>query len=313
MPLSDDDPFAPILNDFMNSNYDPLLAGPTRGDDPPSASYPLKFYDHHTASNLLLKSIKPAPWLPENLSAICDSSIEEYLRAGHTFNPHGFPFQTDFPENCIHADDVARIYHNFIGEQCAAFATKFLFTPDEPGWFPFMVYYTGFDADPFRARTVYESVDPEIDAEPGQSDPIIIPPSIRERLDDSVISTLTKLRQKDLAYCNFYVLTKQAEKLLLKMGPVKDFKWVMPRTKGLPPAPCRPTPADSSCLGILFPSMLDTRVTARMGKELPVKSDKSNRKIVPAPRVTKARQQRYRPDANHFIQEVRNVIFLHDP
>ncbi|KAF9563601.1 hypothetical protein CPC08DRAFT_319668 [Agrocybe pediades] len=312
MPLSKDDPFAPTLRKILSGACDPdIFIYPDERFAVAKKNIP--YEARHVADNLILKHVRPAPFLAEKLALLCDKSIDEFLAAGHTFDASKFPYYEQVSTYIGTLNDVSRYYNNPIGYRCRSLASKLMFFRNTPYWVPLLVgpsaWENAFMAD--AQVDINDSLRMDLSLNAGSSESnlpeddtpvpgeIPLPKVIRDSLDDWVMPTLSKLNSLEaLALWNFFAPTKQAENLLHKMGDMdSNFEWEKPSTKGFPTTttatPPR-VPLDAPCTSFLLPSKisLKSKTTAH----------KASKKIVPPTQKAENRDIHYRPNPSHFLQ-----------
>lgn len=307
--IRDDDPFAPLLQQFLETNYESEERS-SENPNGPNPENPLVFFNRHIDSTLLLKGIKRAPWILKDLGKVCEDVIKEFTSAGHTFiaNAEYWEIFDSSPNDGSSCGDVADYHFKRIGNPCNAYASKFLFHPDDPAWFSFITSRRSWSSDvdySFSSPGDTAIIKPE-GADTGDRE-YSIPPETRSTLDTWVIPTINKLRDlKSLFSYEFFVKAKKAEALLGKMSPCTQFKWEIPTVSGAT-ALVNPSPSmDSPIIHSLFPSLgyMNTRTVISATDTTSVKTANKKRKLVAPLRSTQGREPQYRMNVHHTIQRV---------
>ncbi|KAF9553276.1 hypothetical protein CPC08DRAFT_822414 [Agrocybe pediades] len=317
MPLPTDHPFHRTLQNLLDATYSPDLHA-SELVPPPVAYDPTFFPQYHVAPNLLLKTIKPAPWITKKLALLCDVSIEEHIQAGNTFNPLGFPEQSEADDEFDRAFHAAEYYNGTIGKRCRFLSAKLVFCPNISPWLSF-ISPNAPDCPGLYGSFRLESgvtVTGGINAERPSPGVPWIPKRIRKRLADWVLPTIARLdRDVELATWDFFALTDQSINILKKMGPTTgSFQWRTPLTKGFAPKDLPERPADSSIINLFLPQDLENsemkKPESHSGQ--PKTSTVTgydndhfftvHKKVVIPPQRGHSRETRYRRDAAHFIQ-----------
>ncbi|KAF9553282.1 hypothetical protein CPC08DRAFT_728034 [Agrocybe pediades] len=222
MPLSKNDPFAPILHIILSGSCDPdVTFGPSARFA--TAEEILPHQARHVAPNLIIKHVKPAPWLTKKLALLCDRSIEESLDAGNTY------------------------YNSVIGNQSRALACKLMFLHKSPYCVPLVNVVVAFsdefildgglavtDGITSLPRIICGDSSTSVESSSGdcseshhstREDEFSLPHVVRKTMDDWVMPTLDRLDKtlKLLAVWNFFVPTKQAETLIRLWATPQSF------------------------------------------------------------------------------------------
>ncbi|KAF8954105.1 hypothetical protein BDZ97DRAFT_2082013 [Flammula alnicola] len=237
--LSSDDPFASILEDALEYNYPPLK---TRPDVPQAIQNPITFYDRHIDSNLILKHVKAAPSLSQDLSAEWDRMLGAFTAAGHHFYRHDYLFPQNDPATMDDSEDVGEQYYACVARACIRYASKLCIHPQELAWsclFGFSTFNVGYDDEENlflregRLFPFYKSL---------SSNPFI-PQSLVESFDKATFDMMEEFPRTFpwLAVWSFFALTKSGETLVTRMKATPQFKWEGAHTTGYPTTtPLRP-------------------------------------------------------------------------
>lgn len=309
--LRDDDPFTPLLQQFLNTNYE-TGTRLSENEDGPKPENPLIFFNRHIDSTLLLKRIKRAPWIPKELGEICENAIKEFTDAGHTF-VQNFEYTERFqsyPTDGNSCRDVAEYHFKRIANPCNAYASKLLFHPNDPAWFSFIASRRTWSTDidyVFCSSGDAAIIKPK-GADIGDRE-YDIPPQTRSTLDTWVLPTINKLRDlKSIFDYEFFIKTKKAETLLGKMNSCTQFKWEIPTVRGSLGLPESSPPPDLPIIQSLFPSLGNvTHRTLPSRKEATsAKAATKKRKLVAPLQNTQKREAQYRMNVDHYIQKVRS-------
>ncbi|KAH9474859.1 hypothetical protein JR316_0013327 [Psilocybe cubensis] len=252
------DPFALALRQFLDAGYEYAEPYPDNSNNPEPVN-PLIFYDRHVASTLVLKNIKRAPWIARELAKICENTIKEFTMAGHKFIDNRdyrklFHKQPSYNRYC---DGVADYHFDHISLPCSAYASKLLFSPNDPRWFTFIVPRKGAYQDihySFRCSGDTAIIKPK--GEDIGDREYDIPPETRSTLDRYTLSKINKLRDMNSIFnYEFFIKAKPAEALLKKMDCWGPFKWEMPTVTGAPVLPVSPPHKDSDIIQLFFPAL----------------------------------------------------------
>ncbi|KAH9474862.1 Serine/threonine-protein kinase pak-1 [Psilocybe cubensis] len=302
------DSFAPTLRQFLDTGYK-FERGYPDDTNNPEPQNPLLFYNRHVASTLLLKNVRRAPWIPTDLSKICEDAIREFTMAGHTFvdNLH---YRGIFREDYIYngrCSGVADYHFDRVSKPCNAYASKLLFTPEDPAWFSFIVSRRDRST---RAQYSFRCAGDTAIIKPKKEDlgnkEYNIPPERRSTLDHGALQKINKLRDKKSIFnYEFFIKAEAGEALLRKMNCWGTFKWDMPTATGAPELPLLPPHRDSPIIQTLFPSLYTTTprpLSTRKGSPS-TKSGRIRRKLVAPLRNAQRDESKYRINAHHYIQK----------
>ncbi|KAH9474846.1 hypothetical protein JR316_0013314 [Psilocybe cubensis] len=300
--IQNDDPFAPVLLRFLESGYKFEEPFPDYRDNP-EPSNPLNLYDRHLSPSLLLKNIRHAPWITKELSKICEDTITEFTSAGHKFDKNRNYWkhfrEKTYDNDCV---GVADCHFDRISVPCNAYASKLLFSPNDPVWFSFLVPRVNRSYTPqksFRCDGEISMIKPK-KKDNGDRE-LEIPPETRSTLDSDTLSKIDKLRGlKSIFNYEFFIKAKSAEALLNKMNRWGAFKWEMPTVTGAPALPTSPPCMDSPIIHSLFPSIDTSNPRSTLASTKP---PGTKRKVIAPMKSNEKGESRYRINAQHYIQK----------
>ncbi|KAH9474857.1 Mitogen-activated protein kinase kinase 5 [Psilocybe cubensis] len=300
-----DDPFIPVLRQFLESCYEPFTSYSSYNPDP---EHPLIFHDRHIASALLLKNVKHGAWIMKELSNLCEDTIKDFTAAGHTFieNRNYWEKFRRPSEYVSYCEDIAKRHFVRTSIPCNAYASKLLFSPNDPIWFNFI--NARLSGSHIARRSFCCTGDTAIIKPEGEDTgdrKFKIPPETRSTLGNRALSNLNKLRDMDNIFnYEFFVATKTAEALLDRMGCWGEFKWEMPTVTGAHVLPASLPGKDSPFIQSLFPLL-----GVEPLRPLPIHMGTSSRKSAHARKVvapltnTRRAKSKYRINVHHYIQK----------
>ncbi|KAF4619118.1 hypothetical protein D9613_004788 [Agrocybe pediades] len=210
MPLSKNDPFAPILHSILSDSCDPdVTFGPSARFA--TAEEILPHQARHVAPNLIIKHVKPAPWLTKKLALL---------------------FITKVPTIVESLLETYRSYNSVIGNQSRALACKLMFLHKSPYCVPLVNVVVAF-SDEFildGGLAVTDGITslPRIicgDSSTAWSraQETVPNPTIPLVKTNSVYHMSLDKTLKLLAVWNFFVPTKQAETLIRLWATPQSF------------------------------------------------------------------------------------------
>ena len=289
--LPPDDPFLTNFNRTFIANYDPgtfqeELRVPTADHTP------ISFYDHHIASNLLLKDIVYLPSFARILSKAFERTVQSFLAAGHRFSSDGY---SAFTLECesktfVDARNVLRHYLTYMAHLGSVYASKLILHPDSSIWDSvFRLGMKGVE----RGLTFTAESWLEIDSLLKDQ------AALYDSLDQSTKEKLKELERKfpRLAIWDMFAMTDTAMEMFKSITRSGPFNWQMCHTQGSSSVSHLPIPPDAKT-GFLHASS-KSKQSARTNRGVITKTSKT----IVIPRLP-SRRRLYRPDLQHYIQHV---------
>ena len=289
--LPPDDPFLTNFNRTFIANYDPgtfqeELRVPTADHTP------ISFYDHHIASNLLLKDIVYLPSFARILSKAFERTVQGFLAAGHRFSSDGY---SAFTLECesktfVDARNVLRHYLTYMAHLGSVYASKLILHPDSSIWDS--VFRLGMKGGE-RGLTFTAESWLEIDSLLKDQ------AALYDSLDQSTKEKLKELERKfpRLAIWDMFAMTDTAMEMFKSITRSGPFNWQMCHTQGSSSVSHLPIPPDAKT-GFLHASS-KSKQSARTNRGVITKTSKT----IVIPRLP-SRRRLYRPDLQHYIQHV---------
>lgn len=281
-----------------------LPASDPQPDAPDPIDCPLTFYDRHIASNLILKSIKIAPSLPETLTHHVRVSVSQFFEKGYKFPSSTFPRLVGGQGTRIRfAYSVGCSYAYTVGNDLAELAAKIIIYPDIPEWYPVLVFVPGDYEGPL-VKSFFKEGRPVPDFYSIPSPDEFRMKELMERLPAQrleVVRDMPKLNSW-LACWTFFASTRQGRSMVADMPYASRFDWASASTEGASAHSTLPSPPDAPD-GLSWEYVQSLRSTRSRSSQSVPKSPYSGdiRQIKVPPWRPKGA---YKPASKDYIQKV---------